>query len=100
MARRLLAWCQERRQQSLPFDLFAALREFPEGDSQAFLEEIRQNPPGNSEIALESALQALPANRELAYKEARLGVRKQDEELSDSELSGLQRKIDLSASDE
>ncbi|MBO46419.1 MAG: DNA primase [Planctomycetes bacterium] len=100
VARRLLAWCQERRQQSLPFDLFAALREFPEGDSQAFLEEIRQNPPGNSEIALESALQALPANRELAYKEARLGVRKQDEELSDSELSGLQRKIDLSASDE
>ncbi|MDP6942169.1 MAG: DNA primase [Planctomycetota bacterium] len=98
--KRLLSWCRERRLQSLPFDLFAALREFPEGDTQAFLEAIRQNQPINPEIALESALQALSSNREMAYKESRKEERMEQGELSDSELSNLQRKIDLSASDE
>jgi hypothetical protein len=36
----------------------------------------------------------------MAYKESRKEERMEQGELSDSELSNLQRKIDLSASDE
>jgi len=94
LAKRLLDWCLDQRQQGKAGSLDRALTEFQDQESTSWLDHLRHISAEDFEQVLCSALEALPHNRErFTGTDAKTGS-----QISDQELAGFQRKISLSPS--
>lgn len=90
LARRVLKWTLQRREEGLSFDLGIALEELEGEQDRAWLDSLRTAEMGEPRVVLERALEALPANRENFWRQAR---REAPNPPSDDDLARYRRSV-------
>lgn len=92
VARRVLSWCRQQREEGNGFDLESALLTFRNQDPASWLDRVRLARPTDPCLALERALDALPGNLERASNAT-------DQKMEPEDLSSFLRKISISPND-